>query len=188
MNWKLPDVQAGFRNGRGSRDQIADILWIIEKARELHKTYTSVSLTTLKTLTMWIITNCGKLLKKWEYQTILPASWETGMRVKKQKLEPCMEKPTHSGLRKEYNKAVYCHLVYLTCMQSTSYKMLGWNQDGWEKYQPPQIWKKAKRNLVVGEGGEWRSKLKTQIMASGPNTSWQRGKGGSNDRFPLLGI
>ena len=43
---------------------------------------------------------------------------------------------------------------YLTYMQSTSCKMLGWNQDGWEKYQPPQIWKKAKRNLVEGEGGE----------------------------------
>ena len=102
---------------------------------------------------MWIITNCGKL-KEMEIPVHLTASLETGMRVKKQKLEPCMEKPTHSGLRKEYNKDVYYHLVYLTYIQSTSYEMLGWNQDGWEKYQQPQIWKKAKRSLVEGEGGK----------------------------------
>ena len=64
MNGELADVQAGFRKGRGTRDQIANIHWIIEKARELKRESTSVSLTTLKTLTVWITTNCGVFLKR----------------------------------------------------------------------------------------------------------------------------
>ena len=62
----------------------------------------------------------GKFLKKWEYQTTWPASWETSMQVKKQQLEPDMEQQTGSKLGKEYFKAVFCHPVYLTYMQSTS--------------------------------------------------------------------
>ena len=58
MSCELPDVQAGFRKGRGTRDQVANIHWIIEKARELKKK--SASLTILKPLTVWITTNCGK--------------------------------------------------------------------------------------------------------------------------------
>ena len=68
MNQELPDVQAGFRNGRGTRDQIANIYWIIKKAREFQKKTTSALLTTPKPLTVWITTNCGKF-KRWEYQT-----------------------------------------------------------------------------------------------------------------------
>ena len=74
LSREFPDVQAGFRKGIGNRDQIANICWIIEKARNSRKTSTSVSLTTLKPLTGWIITNCGELLKRWEYQTPLPVS------------------------------------------------------------------------------------------------------------------
>ena len=67
MNQELPDVQAGFRKGSGTRDQIVNICQIIEKAREFQKkTYTTVSLTVLKSLTMWITTNCGKFLMRWE--------------------------------------------------------------------------------------------------------------------------
>ena len=66
LNWEAPDVQGGFRKGRGIRDQIANICWIIEKARESRKASTSVSLTMLKPLTVWIITNGGKLLTRWE--------------------------------------------------------------------------------------------------------------------------
>ena len=70
MNNELPDVQAGFRKGRGIRDQIASIHWIIEEERELQiKTSTSSLLTMLKSLTVWITTNCGKFFKRWEYQT-----------------------------------------------------------------------------------------------------------------------
>ena len=64
LNQELPDVQARFRKGRGTRDQITNIHWIIEKARELKRESTSVSLTTLKTLTVWITTNCGIFLKR----------------------------------------------------------------------------------------------------------------------------
>ena len=83
VNQQLPDVQAGFRKGKGTRDQIANIHGITEKAREFQKTSTSVSSITPKALTVWIIIKCGKLLKRWEYQTILPVSWETCMWVKK---------------------------------------------------------------------------------------------------------
>ena len=74
MNQELPGVQAGFRKGRGARDQIANIRWIIEKARDSRKTSTSASLTMLKPLTVWITTNCGKFLKRWEHQTTLHVS------------------------------------------------------------------------------------------------------------------
>ena len=74
VNLELPDVQGGFRKGRGTRDQIANIHWIIEKAKEFQKKSTSASLTILKVLTLLITTNCGKFFKKWEYQTTLPAS------------------------------------------------------------------------------------------------------------------
>ena len=63
MNQELPDVKSGFRKGRGTRDQIANICWIVEKA----------SLSTLKPFTVQITTNCGKFLKRWECQTTLPA-------------------------------------------------------------------------------------------------------------------
>ena len=70
----------------------------------------------LKPLTLWVATNCGKFLKRWEYQTTLPASCETCMQVKKQQLEPDMEQWTGSKLGKEYIKTVYFHPVYLTYM------------------------------------------------------------------------
>ena len=62
MNRELPDVQAGFRKGRGARDQIFNICWIIEKARELQKNIYLCFIGYGKALTVWIITNCGKLL------------------------------------------------------------------------------------------------------------------------------
>ena len=74
VNQELPYVQTGFRKGRGARDQVANIRWIIEKAKKFQKTSTSASLTTLKPLTVWITKNCGKFLKRSEYQTTLPAS------------------------------------------------------------------------------------------------------------------
>ena len=127
MNQELPDVQAGFWRGRGTRDQIVNIHWLMEKAREFQKkNIYSASLTMLKPLTLWIMTNCGKFLKRWEYQTTLPVSWETCMQVKKQQLKPDMEQWTSSKLGKEYDKAVYCHPAYLTYIQSTSCRMLGW--------------------------------------------------------------
>ena len=60
VNHEIPDVQAGLTKGRETRDQIANIHWIIEKSREFQKISTSALLTTPKTLTVWITTNCGK--------------------------------------------------------------------------------------------------------------------------------
>ena len=74
MNRELPNVQAGFRKGRGTRDQIANILWIIEKARESQKNIYFCFIDYLKAFDCVDTTNCGKFLKRWEYQTILPVS------------------------------------------------------------------------------------------------------------------
>ena len=65
MNCELPDVQAGFRKGRGTRDQIANIHWIIKKAREFQKTSISALLTIPKSLTVWITINCGNSERDW---------------------------------------------------------------------------------------------------------------------------
>ena len=69
MKSEVPDVQAGFSKVRRTRDQIANIHWIIKKARVPEKTSTSVLLTMPKHLTVWITINCGKLFKRWEYQS-----------------------------------------------------------------------------------------------------------------------
>ena len=125
VNWELSNVQAGFRKDRGTRDQIANILCIIEKAREFQKNIYFCFIDYAKSLIVQITTNCGKFFKRWEYQT-LPASWETCIQVMKQQLELNMEQWTSSKLRKEYIKAIYCHPVYLTYMQSSSCELLGW--------------------------------------------------------------
>ena len=122
MNHELTDVQVGFRKGRRTRDQIANIRWIIEKAREFQKnTYFCFIDYAKKPLTMWITTNFEKFLKKWEYHPTLPASRKTSrMQVKKQQFELDMEQQTVSKSGKKCLKAVYCHPAYLTSMQSTS--------------------------------------------------------------------
>ena len=95
MNHEFPDDQAGFRKGRGTRDQIANIHWLNEKESS-RKTPTSALLTRLKPLTVWITTNCGKFFKRWEYQTTWHASWEVCMQVRKQQLELDMGQQTGS--------------------------------------------------------------------------------------------
>ena len=92
VNRELPDVQAGFRKGRG---QIANIRWIIERESS-RKTSISALFTLQKPLTVWITINCGKFWKRWEYQTSWPASWETCMQVRKQQLELDIEQQTGS--------------------------------------------------------------------------------------------
>ena len=158
MNWELSDVQAGFGKVRGIRDQIANIHWNIEKAREFQNNIYFWFIDYIKPLTMWITTNCGKFFKRWEYQTTWPASWEICTQVKKQQLEPYMEQQTGSKSGKEYVKAVYCHPAYLTYMQRTS-----WERPSWIKHKlesrflgeisiasdtqmTPPLWQKAKKN------------------------------------------
>ena len=175
-----PDAQAGFRKGRGTRDQIASI-WIIEKAREVQKNIYFCFIDYTQT---W------KLLERWEYQTTLPASCKTCMQVKKQQLEPDVEQWSGSKLGKEYIKAGSCHPAYLTYMQSNSWEMPGCMKQKLESRWPskisiisdiqvtPPFWKKAKRSLLMKvkkeseKAGLKPNIQKTKIMASGPITSW----------------
>ena len=97
MKSELPNGQAGFRKGRRTRDQIANICWIIEKAKEFQKnTSVSALLTMPKPLTVWITINCGKFWKRWEYQTHKPVSWDICLLVRKQQLELDIEQLTAS--------------------------------------------------------------------------------------------
>ena len=117
---------------------------IVIKQESSRKTST-FALLTPKPLTVWITTNHGKFFKRWEYQATWPASCEICMQVKKQQLELDMEQQIGSKSGKEHAKAVYCHPAYLTYMQSTSCKMLGW----------------------------MKHKLESRLPGSGPITSWQ---------------
>ena len=180
MNCELPDVQAGFRKGRRTKDQISNIHWIIEKARELQKKNTSALSTMQKPLSVWITKKYGKFFKICEYQTTWPASWEICMQVKKQQLELDMEQQTGSKSGKEYVKAIYCHPAYLIIIYTVTLLICrvhhmkcwggwstGWNHDCQEKYQYPQIcrwyhpygrkWRRTKEPLDENERGEWKS-------------------------------
>ena len=96
MKLELPDVQTGFRKGRGVRDQIANIHWIMEKAWKYQKNIYFCFIDYAKPLTVWITINCGKFWKRWKYQTIWPVSWESCMQVRKQQLELDMEQQISS--------------------------------------------------------------------------------------------
>ena len=90
VNHELPEFQAGFRKGRGTRDQIANIHWIIKKAREFKENIYFFFIDYAKVF-VWITTTNGKFIKRQEYQTTLSASWEISMQVNKQRLEPDKE-------------------------------------------------------------------------------------------------
>ena len=95
VNHEIPDVHAGFRNGRETRDQIANICWIVEKAREFQKNIYFCFIGYAKAF-VWITINHVTLWRRWEYQTTWPASWELCMQVRKQQLELDMEQQTGS--------------------------------------------------------------------------------------------
>ena len=96
MNQELPDVLAGFRKGRRTRDQIANIRWIIEKAREFQKNKYFCFIDYAKTFDCVGHNKLWKFFKRWEYQITLSASWEICIQVKKQQLELDMEQQTGS--------------------------------------------------------------------------------------------
>ena len=155
MHWELPDVQAGFRKGRGTRDQIANIHWIIEKAREFQKNIYFIDYT--KTFgcvdhdTLW------KILQEMGIADHLSCLLRN-LYADQEETEPDMEQWTGSTLGKEYIRAVYCHPAYLPYMQSTSCKMLGSMKHKLESRLPgeisitsdaqitPPLWQKPKRN------------------------------------------
>ena len=134
-----------------------------------------------------------KFLKRWEYQTTLPASWETCIQVKQQQLEQDMEQQASSKSGKEYVKAVYCHPAYLTSMKCTSCKMPGWMKHKLESRLLGKISTTSDMQMtstLMAESEELKSLLmkvkekiekpglklniqKTKIMASGPIILWQ---------------
>ena len=111
MNRELPDVQAGFRKGTGTRDQIANIHWIIEKAREFQKSIYFWFIDYAKAFVCVDHKKQGKFWERWEYQTTWPASWETCMQVRKQQLELDMEQRLVSNRKRSTSR-----LYIVTCL------------------------------------------------------------------------
>ena len=122
VNRELPDVQAGFRKGRGTRDQIASIHWITEKAREFQKNISFCFIYYAKDVDYLDHNKLCKILKEIGIPDHLTCLLRN-LYADQEATEPHMEKQTGSKLGKEYVKAVYCHPAYLTYMQSTSHEM-----------------------------------------------------------------
>ena len=142
MNRELPNVQARFRKGRGTRDQIANICWITEKAREFQKNIYFCFIDYAKAFDCVDHNKLWKILKETgiaDHLTCLLRNLY--VQVRKQQLEMDMEQQTGSKLGKEYIKAVYCYPAYLTFIWRVHHEKCwvgrntSWNQDCQEKYQ-----------------------------------------------------
>ena len=126
MNQELPDVQAGFRKGRGTRDQITNIHWIMEKAREFQKNIYFCFIDYAKDFDYIDHSKLWKILQEMRLPDHLTCLLRNLCVGQEAQFEQDMEQWTASKLGREYDKAVYCHPAYLTSMQSTSCKMLRW--------------------------------------------------------------
>ena len=158
VNCQLPDVQAGFRKGRGARDQIVNIPWIIKNTKEFQKNIYFFFIDYAKAFDCVDHNKLWKILKEIGMPDHLTCSWEICMQVKKQQLELDMEQQTGSKSGKEYIKTIYCHPAYLTSMQSTSLEMPGWMKHKLESklqreisitsdmQMTPPLWQKVKKN------------------------------------------
>ena len=120
VNRELPDVQAGFIKGRGTRDQIANICWIMEKGREFQKNIYFCFIDYAKAFDCVDLNKLWKILKAMGIPDHLTCLLRNLYQVRKQQLELDMEQQTGSKQEKECVNAVYCHPAYLTSMQSTS--------------------------------------------------------------------
>ena len=158
MNRELSDVQAGFRKGRGTRDQIANIRWIMEKAREFQKNIYFCFIDYARAFGYMDHNKLWKILN----EVGIPDHLTCFLR----NLYAGQEATVRTGhgttdwfqIGKEYVKAVYCHPVYLTCMQSTSCEMPGWMKHKLESRLPgeisitsdmqmtPPLWQKVEKN------------------------------------------
>ena len=116
MNWELPNVQAGYRKGRRTRDKIASISLDHRKSKGIPEKHLLLFCWLQESLCV-DHSKLWNILKAMGIPDHLTCFWETCMQVKKQQLEPDKEQQYGSKLRKEYNKAVYCHPAYLTYMQ-----------------------------------------------------------------------
>ena len=143
MNYELPDIQAGFRKGRGTRDQIANIHWIIKRAREFQKNICFIDYT--KAFPCVDHNKLWKILKEMGIPDhlilVLRNQYQEASinQVKKQQLELDMEQQTGSKSRKEYVKAAYFYPADLTYMHSASCEMLGWMKHKLESRLPGEI-------------------------------------------------
>ena len=115
----------GFKEAEKPEIKLPTFVGWWRRQETCRETSASASLTTLKPLTVHITTNCGKFLKRWEYQATWPVCSDTCMQDKKQQLELDMEQQTSLKLGKECDKAIYRHPAYLTYMQNTSWEMPG---------------------------------------------------------------
>ena len=195
VNCEFPDVQAGFTKGRGTRDQIANIHWIIKKAREFQKTIYFCFIDYAKAFDCVDHNKLENSSRDGNTRplTCLLRNLYAGQEATVRTRHGTMEQQTGSKLGKEYVKVVYCHPAYLTSMQSTSSKMLGWMKHKLETWllgeisvtsdmqMIPPSWHKAKRNYRAF-WWRWKRRVKkvaelniqkTNIMASGPITSWE---------------
>ena len=139
-----------------NQDQIVNICWIIERAREFQKNIYFCFIDYPQSLWLYRSPQTVEVLQEMGIPDHLPSSWEICMQVKKQQLELDMEQQTGSRSGKEYIKAVCCHPAYLTYVQNTSCKMLGWVKHKLESRLPgeiaitsdmqmtPPLWQKAK--------------------------------------------
>ena len=156
-NQELPDVQAGFRKGRGIRDQIANIHWIIEKAWEFQKNIYFCFIDYAKAFDCADHNKLWKILKEMgipDHLTCLLRNLYAGQEA----TELDMEQQTGSKSGKEYVKAVFCHPAYLTSVQSPSCEMPGWKKHKlesrfpgeisitWDMQMIPPLWQKVKKN------------------------------------------
>ena len=158
MNCEFPDVQAGFRRGRGTRDQIANICWIIEKAREFQKNIYFCFIDYAKAFDCVDPNKLWKILKEMGIPDHIICLLRNLCVGQEATVRTGHGQLTSSKLGKEYVQAVYCHPAYLTSMQSTSWETLDWKKHKLESGLPGEIsinsdtqmtsslWQKIKRN------------------------------------------
>ena len=164
----------GLEKAKESEIKLQTFVGSWRKQWSSRKISTSASLTTWKPLTIWITTNYGKFLKRWEYQTTLPASRKSCMQVKKQ--VKTLHRTTDWF---KIGKRVWQGYIWSPClfncyadyiMKCLAGWITSWNQDCWEKYWKPQIcrwyhsngrkWRRTKETLDEGERGKWKGWLK----------------------------
>ena len=158
MNWALLDVQAGSRKDRGTRDQVANTCWIIEKTREFQKNIYFCFTDYAKAFDCVDHNKLLKILKDMGIPDHLTCLLRNLWAAQEATVRTGYETTDWFQLGKEYIKAVYCHPAYLTYMQSTSCEMLGWMKHKLESWLPgeisitsdmqmtPPLWQKVKSN------------------------------------------
>ena len=172
MKHELPDVQAGFRKGRGTRDQIANIYWIIEKTREFQKSINFWLIGYAKAFDCVDHNKLWKILKEMgllDHLTCLLRNLYAGQKAT---VRTAHGTTGWFQIGKAVRQAVYCHTAYITYMQSTSWEMLDWVKHKLESRLPgdlsitsdmqmtPPLWQKqrsTKEPFDESERGEWKS-------------------------------